>query len=153
MRIVDAVLAFPGLILAIVIAGLFKPGILPVMIGLVSVWWVAYSRIIRGMVLALRERPFIEGARAIGASDIRIIRRHILPHILPPIIVLDEPVDGRVDPGDLGAELPRSGRPTTHAGVGGHAQRRARLLLVRAAHDPDPWVRHQHRCPRFEPHR
>jgi peptide/nickel transport system permease protein len=88
MRIVDVLLAFPGLVLALAIAGTLGPGIVNVMIGLVSIWWVGYARIVRGLVLALRERPFIEAARALGMSDGRIIVRHVLPNILPPVIVL-----------------------------------------------------------------
>lgn len=88
MRLVDVVLAFPGLILALAVAGLFRPGLLTVMLGLVSVWWVGYARIIRGLVLAVREREFIESARALGAGHLRIIGRHVLPHVLPPVIVL-----------------------------------------------------------------
>lgn len=88
MVVVDVILAFPGLILALTIAGLFTPGILPVMVGLVMVWWVSYARIIRGMVIAIREREFVEGTRALGAGQLRIIRSHILPHVVPPVIVL-----------------------------------------------------------------
>ncbi|MDP8929897.1 MAG: ABC transporter permease [Actinomycetota bacterium] len=88
MRVVDVILAFPGLILALAIAGLFRPGILPIMLGLVSVWWVRYARIIRGLVLAIREREFIASARSLGAGDLRIITRHVLPHVVSPLIVL-----------------------------------------------------------------
>ena len=88
MRIVDVLMAFPSLILALAIAGTLGPGILNVMLGLVSVWWVGYARIVRGMVLAARERPFVEAARSIGARDSRLIFCHILPTILPPVAVL-----------------------------------------------------------------
>ena len=88
MRIVDLLLAFPGLVLAIAIAGMLGPGIASVMIGLVSIWWVSYARIVRGLVLGVRERPFIDAARALGLGDRRIISRHLLPNILPPVLVL-----------------------------------------------------------------
>lgn len=88
MRLVDVILAFPGFILALAIAGLFRPGLLTVMIGLVTVWWVGYARIIRGLVLSVRERDFIVSAQALGAGDLRTISRHVLPHVLPPVIVL-----------------------------------------------------------------
>lgn len=87
-RIVDVLLAFPSLVLALAITGTLGPGIINVMIGLVSIWWVSYARIVRGMVLALRERPFIEAARCLGIRDRRIILRHILPNILPSVVVL-----------------------------------------------------------------
>ncbi len=88
MRLVDLLLAFPSLILALAIAGTLGPGIQNIMLGLVSVWWVDYARVVRGMVLAVRERQYIEAARAIGVSDWRIILRHIMPNVLPPVIVL-----------------------------------------------------------------
>ncbi|HEX2249952.1 MAG TPA: ABC transporter permease subunit, partial [Gemmatimonadales bacterium] len=88
MRIVDVLLAFPSLVLALAIAGTLGPGIVNVMIGLICVWWVSYARIVRGMVLALRERHFIEAARCLGAGDGRIILRHIMPNILPSVVIL-----------------------------------------------------------------
>lgn len=88
MRIVDVLLAFPGLVLALAIAGTLGPGITSVMIGLASIWWVGYARIVRGMVLSLREQAFVEAARCLGMRDRRILLRHILPNILPPVVVL-----------------------------------------------------------------
>jgi peptide/nickel transport system permease protein len=88
MRVVDTVLAFPSLILAIVIAGLFEPSLLTLMLALASVWWVGYARIIRGLILTVRERPYIEAARIGGARETRVFARHVLPNILPPVIVL-----------------------------------------------------------------
>ncbi len=88
MRVVDVLLAFPGLVLALAVAGTLGPGIENVMLALVGIWWASYARIVRGMVLALRERPFIEAARGLGFSERRIIFRHILPNILPPVVVL-----------------------------------------------------------------
>lgn len=88
MRVVDVILAFPGFILALAITGLMKPGLLPVMIAVISVWWVGYARIIRGMVRSIRQREFIEGSRALGAGTMRLVRRHVLPHVLAPVVVL-----------------------------------------------------------------
>lgn len=88
MRAVDIVLAFPGLLAALAIAGLFQPSLGAVLIGLVCVWWAGYARIVRGLVLSLRERPFIEAAEALGASHLRIFLRHMLPHVLPTAVVL-----------------------------------------------------------------
>ena len=88
MRVVDVLLAFPSLLLALAIAGTIGPGILSVMIALVSVWWASYARIVRGMVLSMRNRDFIAAARALGASDTQIIIRHVLPNVLPSIAVL-----------------------------------------------------------------
>ena len=88
MRLVDILLAFPGLILALVIAGMLGPGLLNVMMALAAVWWVGYARIIRGAVLSVKEKEFVLAARACGTPEIKIIARHILPNILSPVIVL-----------------------------------------------------------------
>lgn len=88
MRVVDALLAIPGLFLALAIIGMLGPGMSTVMAGIVSVWWVGYARIVRGVVLSLRERRFVEAARALGARDGHIIAHHILPNVLPLVIIL-----------------------------------------------------------------
>ena len=88
MRVVDLLLAFPLLILALAITGFIGVGMSSVLVGVVSVWWASYARIVRGLVLSLRERPFVEAARAMGASPARIIIRHLLPNVIPSIIVL-----------------------------------------------------------------
>lgn len=88
MRVVDVLLAFPALILALAIVGTLGPGGISVLIGIVAVAWADYARVMRGLVLAAREQPYIESARAIGAPHPRIILRHILPNVVPPIVVL-----------------------------------------------------------------
>ena len=88
MRVVDVLLAFPALILALAIAGVLGPSISSVMIGIVAVAWADYARVMRGQVLAARERQYVEAARAIGVPDLRILARHLLPNVLPPILVL-----------------------------------------------------------------
>ena len=88
MRLADTVLSVPSLLLGLAIVGTLGPGVRSLMIGVASIWWVGHARIIRGLVLAHRERGFVEAARALGARDRRIIARHILPGILPAVIVL-----------------------------------------------------------------
>lgn len=88
MRVVDVLLAFPGLILALVIAGTLGPGLLNVMLALSLVWWVGYARVIRGMVLSVKEKEFVLAARACGTCEMGIITRHILPNVLSPVIIL-----------------------------------------------------------------
>ncbi len=88
MRLVDVVLAIPGLVLALAVAGLFSPSLLAVMLGLVTIWWAGYARVVRGLVLAVRARPFVEAARSVGASEARILVRHVLPGVISPLIVL-----------------------------------------------------------------
>jgi peptide/nickel transport system permease protein len=88
MRIVDVFLAFPGLILALVIAGLLGPGLFNVMLALSVVGWTGYTRVVRGCVLSAKEREFVEAARALGSSEFHIMFRHVLPEALPPVIVM-----------------------------------------------------------------
>lgn len=88
MRLVDVLLAFPGLVLALVIAGMLGPGLLNVMLALAAVWWVGYARVVRGMVLSVKEREFVLAARACGTPSWAILLRHILPNVLSPVVVL-----------------------------------------------------------------
>ncbi len=89
MRIVDVLLAFPGIILALVIVGFLGPGgLFNIMIALSVVGWMGYARVVRGCVLSAKEKGFVESARAIGCSDTHIVIRHILPNVLSPVIVL-----------------------------------------------------------------
>ncbi len=88
MRIVDVLLAFPGLILALAIVGMLGPSLGNVLIGIAAVSWASYARVVRGLVLSLREREFVEAARALGAPRLWVARRHILPHVLPTVVVL-----------------------------------------------------------------
>ena len=88
MGVVDLLLAFPSLILALAVAGALGPGLLNVLLAVGAVWWVGHARIIRGITLGEREMAYVTAARAAGASDRRIILRHIAPNILGPIVVL-----------------------------------------------------------------
>ncbi len=87
MRLTDIFFAFPPLILAMSIAGALGPNLNNAMIAIAVVTWPVYARLVRGQVLALRQREFIEAARAIGASTPRILFRHLLPNTLAPILV------------------------------------------------------------------
>jgi peptide/nickel transport system permease protein len=88
MRMIDIVFAFPGLVLAIVIAGLLGPSRTNAMIAIGIVYAPAFARVIRGSVLAVMAESYVEAARVVGASDVRIMLRHLLPNITAPIIVL-----------------------------------------------------------------
>jgi peptide/nickel transport system permease protein len=87
MRITDIFLAFPSLILAIAFVAFLGPSIRNVMIAIVVSWWPWYTRLVRGMAVSLRERPYVEAARTMGVGNFTIIRRHILPNALGPVIV------------------------------------------------------------------
>jgi len=88
MRGVDILLVFPGIILALVIAGILGPGLFNVMLALAIVGWTGYARVVRGVVLSVKEKEFVESARALGVGDWYIITRHILPSCVAPIIVI-----------------------------------------------------------------
>ncbi len=87
VRVVDIMLAFPGLLLAIALAGALGPGIGNVILALVIVGWVGFARLARGQVLSLKQADHVVAARAIGAPSWRIIFRHLLPLITAPLIV------------------------------------------------------------------
>jgi peptide/nickel transport system permease protein len=87
MRVVDIVLAFPFLVLAIAVVSIVGANLTNMMIVLGCVSWIGYTRLVRGQVLALREQQFVTAARAIGAGDLDIIFNHILPNTLGVIIV------------------------------------------------------------------
>lgn len=88
MRIVDVLLAFPSLVLALAIVGTLGPSLRNVMIGMIAVWWVDYARVIRGLTISMREREFVVSAHCVGASATHIILRHVLPNVIPSVIVL-----------------------------------------------------------------
>jgi len=85
--VMNAFMSFPGLLLAIAFVAFLGPGIFNLVLALSIGGWVGYARLVRAQVLAVREREFVEAARALGASDLRIILRHILPNIIQPVIV------------------------------------------------------------------
>ena len=83
----NAFLALPGILLAIAFVAFVGPGLGNVVLALALSGWVNYARLVRAQVMAVREREFVEAARALGASDLRILCRHILPNIVQPVIV------------------------------------------------------------------
>jgi peptide/nickel transport system permease protein len=85
--LMNAFLSFPGILIAIAFVAFRGPGILNLVLALSLGGWVGYARLVRAQVLAVREKEFVEAARGLGASDLRIILRHILPNIIQPVIV------------------------------------------------------------------
>ncbi|KEK21653.1 nickel ABC transporter permease subunit NikC [Bacillus gaemokensis] len=88
MRFCEGVMAFPNLVLILGLVGIFGPGMKQVILAMVLVQWVYYARMFRSLVLSLKEQNFIAAARINGASHWKIIRRHIIPNVLPPIFVM-----------------------------------------------------------------
>jgi peptide/nickel transport system permease protein len=85
--VMNAFLALPGILLAIAFVAFLGPGLINLILALSIGGWVGYARLVRAQVLAVREREFVEAARSLGASDLRIFMRHVLPNILQPVIV------------------------------------------------------------------
>jgi nickel transport system permease protein len=88
MRFCEGVMSFPNLVLILGLIGIFGPGLTQVVVAMMLVQWVYYARMFRGMVLSLKERNFITAARISGSSHWKIIRQHIIPNVLPPIVVM-----------------------------------------------------------------
>jgi len=85
--LMNAFLSLPGILLAIAFVAFRGPGIFNLVLALSLGGWVGYARLVRAQVLATREKEFVEAARALGATDLRVIVRHILPNIIQPVIV------------------------------------------------------------------
>ena len=88
MRIADIQLSFPAILLALILLAFLRPGLSNIVIALVAVQWAYYARTTRGAALVERRKEYIEAARGLGLSPLRIIFRHLLPNCLPPLIVV-----------------------------------------------------------------
>lgn len=87
MRLVDVLMAFPGILLAIAFTAVLGPGLSHAILALCLIGWTSYARLVRGEILALREKEFIHAAQALGGSPARIILFHMLPNLLPPLLI------------------------------------------------------------------
>jgi len=85
--VTNAFQALPGILLAIAFVAFLGPGLFNLILALSISGWVGYARLVRAQVMAVKEREFVEAARALGASDLRVLCRHILPNIVQPLIV------------------------------------------------------------------
>lgn len=88
MRLIDILMAFPGILLAILIIAITRsPSIGAVILALSLTGWAGYARLVRGQVLSMRERPFVQAAQSMGAPGWWIIGRHLLPNVMAPVVV------------------------------------------------------------------
>src|SRR6266550_271068 len=85
--VINSLMAFPGILLAIALVAFLGPGLDRLIFSLVVITWVGYARLARGQVLKVKTLEFVEGARALGASNMRIFAGHILPNIVQPVLV------------------------------------------------------------------
>jgi peptide/nickel transport system permease protein len=88
MRIVDVLLAFPSMILALAVVGMLGPSLTNVMISMVAVWWVDYARVVRSLTLRVIHNDYVLSAHCCGCANHRVMLRHILPNVIPSVIVL-----------------------------------------------------------------
>lgn len=86
-RVVDTLMAFPGLLLAIALVAVLGPSLGNVLFALTIIGWVGYARLVRGQVLKTRELEYVQAARALGAGTLRILFRHVIPAALPAVVV------------------------------------------------------------------
>src|SRR5258705_6513963 len=86
-RVIDTLLAFPGLLLAIAIVAVLGPSLVNVLVALTIIGWVGYARLVRGQVLRAREFEYVHAARALGAGTPRILWRHVIPTAIPAVVV------------------------------------------------------------------
>ena len=87
MRVTDIFLAFPALVLAMAMVAMLGPNLRNLALAIVVTWWPWYTRLVRGMAVSLRQRPYVEAAKTMGVRDSRIVLRHILPNAFGPVIV------------------------------------------------------------------
>jgi peptide/nickel transport system permease protein len=87
MAVADALLAIPRLVLLLVCAALWQPGLATVVVVLIATGWMGVARLVRGEVLGVREQPYVDAARALGVPGWRILWRHVLPNAIGPAIV------------------------------------------------------------------
>ena len=86
-RVIDVLLAFPGLLLAIALVAVLGPSLANVLFALTVIGWVGYARLVRGHVLRARELEYVQAARALGASTARVLWRHVIPSAIPAVVV------------------------------------------------------------------
>src|ERR1043166_5458122 len=86
-RVIDMLLAFPGLLLAIALVAVLGPSLTNVLLALTVIGWVGYARLVRGQVLRAREFEYVQAARALGATTSRVLLRHVVPTAIPAIVV------------------------------------------------------------------
>ena len=87
-RVVDVLLSLPSFLLALVVTAALGPGLTHVLLAVVLVWWAGFARVVRASVLAERAKPYVDSARALGASELRILVRHVVPNVVGPVLVM-----------------------------------------------------------------
>jgi peptide/nickel transport system permease protein len=134
-RLVDAFMAVPPLVLLLTIMAALGPGLFNVILALSFRTAISESRVIRGAVISIRENPYVEAAKAIGARDLRIIVRHILPNVFAPAIVIASLTLGGAIIAEASLSFLGYGVPPPAASWGGMISNEARTYMISA-----PWM-------------
>lgn len=134
MRVMDGLMAFPSILLAIAIMGALEPGVQNVILALSIVYWPRTARIVRSSTLTLRELDYVEAARALGARNARLIARHILPSAVSPILVQATFVLAAAVLAEAGLSFIGAGVPAPHPSWG-NILAEGRLFMRNA-----PWM-------------
>jgi peptide/nickel transport system permease protein len=134
-RVVDAWMAFPGLVMAIVLLALLGPGLWSVILALGISQAFPNSRTIRGATLVVREQPYIEASLAAGASKLRVLLRHVLPNVVAPIIIVASNLLGMVILIEAAVSFLGYGVPPPQPSWGGMLSATGRSYMTRA-----PWL-------------
>ncbi len=134
MRVMDGLMAFPSILLAIAIMGALEPGVQNVILALSIVYWPRTARIVRSSTLTLRELDYVEAARALGAGNARLIARHVLPSAVSPILVQATFVLAAAVLAEAGLSFIGAGVPAPHPSWG-NILAEGRLFMRNA-----PWM-------------
>lgn len=118
MRFTDIIWAFPGLILAMAVVVALGPGLDNVLIALTLVGWPSYARVMRAEILRVKSEDYVEAAKAVGCSDLRIIVRHVLPNAIYPILIMASLDIGSIVLGAAGLSFLGLGAPKGYADWG-----------------------------------
>ncbi len=122
MRLAGVLLAFPGILLAIGVSAVLGPSLRNVLLALCAIGWTGYARLVRGEVLAWREREFVGAAIALGEPQGRVVLRHIIPQLLAPLLVQATFGMAGAIIGEASLTPPRPRRPAADAVVGRNGQ-------------------------------
>jgi peptide/nickel transport system permease protein len=87
MRVTDIVFAFPGIVLALALAAALGPSLTNGMLAIAAIWWPVYARLVRGQILSVKNNTYVDAARALGMPGWSIVRRHLLPNSMAPVLV------------------------------------------------------------------
>ena len=136
MRFTDIIFAFPGLVLAMAVVAALGSGLDNVLLALVLVGWPGYTRLIRGEILRVKQEDYVEAAKAVGCSDVRVLVRHVLPNSIYPVLIISTLDIGAIVLTAAALSFLGLGSPTGYADWGQMINYSQNWIFARTA---DPW--------------